>query len=149
MATIGTINTEVLTTIKFILEGGIVEAVWNYDSETKKMSSEGRDKFEMKLTNANDLLIVIDKWMEWIERFEGVDYVTDIESPNKSEIWTKPNGNIVFNIEIGNLSISEKWKEGDDFIELDPRNGFSVNWNSIKYFLSEQKRYLNMIKLHQ
>ena len=143
---IGKISTNILTTIDFILETGEIEATWTYNSLTNKISSDARAKFNVDIENVENLVLVIDKWISWIRTLLHPDETGDIEYPNSSEIKTNLNGDIDFNITIGDLDIKEEWKKGDTFIELLPRNGFEVGWNEILYFIKEQKKFLNMIK---
>lgn len=143
---IGKISTNILTTIDFILETGEIEATWTYNSQTGKISSSGRDKFDVDIENAENLLLVIDKWINWIRALLHPDETKEIEIPNSSEIKTKPNGDMTFDIVIGNLNIKEKWTKGSNFIELLPRNGFEIGWDEILYFMREQKQFLNMIR---
>ena len=143
---IGKINTNILTTIDFILDTGEIEATWTFNSQTNKISSSSREKFDIDIENAENLLLVIDKWGGWIQTLLHPDETGDIEYPNSSEIKTKPNGDMTFNISIGNMDIKEKWAKGTNLIELLPRNEFEVGWDEVLYFIKEQKKFLNMIK---
>lgn len=146
---VGKIKADVSTNIDFILDTGEIEATWIYNSSNNTISSTGRDRFEVDIDNAENLLMVIDKWVGWIRNLTSPPETKEIEYPNSSEIKTKPNGDMTFDIVIGNMSISETWKKGDNFIELKPRNDFEISWDGILYFIKEQGQFLNMIREYQ
>lgn len=143
---IGKIGTNILTSIDFILDTGETEAIWNYNSQENKISSVGRDRFEITIENAENILMVIEKWISWIRSLLHPAETGEVEIPNDSQVKTLSTGDMTFNIKIGDLDIKEKWNKGDNYIVLFPRNGFEITWDGILYFVREQKQFLNMIK---